>query len=167
MTDLDGDALDALQTHLEANAVGRDNAIVSDDLADVIDEQDAHDTNPSVREACRALLAERGVPVQGGPTGFYIVQPGAEAEAAIESIREQIGALNTRKIHLEDALESYDYTTDDADPTPDTTCEACGGAIAGDPWLWFSYELCHDCHEAAPGMSGPTDEFVENGGADA
>ena len=158
--DIDGETLDALQSHLEANAVGRDNAIVSDALADVIESEDTHDTNPTVRAACRALLAERGVPVKGGPTGFYIVRPGAEAEAAKESLREEIGALNTRLIHLREALDGYAYS-DDGDASDGPTCAKCGGAIDGDAWLWYSEELCKSCYDERPHTEGRFKEWVE------
>ncbi|MFW5905787.1 MAG: hypothetical protein ACOCUO_02980 [archaeon] len=160
---IDGDTLDALESHLTEHAVGRDNAIVSDALAEVIDTQDDHDTNPTVREAVRVLLSERGVPVASGPRGYYVVADESELDAEIQSIRDRIGSLNARMIALKQARESWTW-----DETADTQrCDACGGEIAGDPWLWFDYELCRECHDAAPGLRDATAEFVENGGASA
>jgi len=163
---IDGETLDDLVAYLEANAVGRDNAVVSDVLADAIDEHDSHDTNPTVREAVKALLYEREVPVASGPTGYYLPASPDEREREVESIRQQIGQLNARKIAFEQAAEGYSLVDDD-DPAPENTCERCGATIDGDPWVWFSYELCKRCHDDAPGLSDATDEWVENGGVSA
>jgi len=40
-------------------------------------------------------------------------------------------------------------------PTPDTdpdgpTCERCGASIQGDPFLWYSAELCRECYDDKP-----------------
>jgi len=104
---IDGETLDALQVYLESSAVGRENAVVSDELSDQIGVNDAHDTNPTVRDAVKALIYEREVPIASGPTGYYLAVTRENREREIESIRNKIGRLNARKMAFERAARNY------------------------------------------------------------
>jgi len=146
----DPDTLDVLERILTDDHVGEQNAITSDELATALDECDAHDTNPSIRDACRDLLLSRGVPVASGTDGYWIAADESELKDEIATIREKIGALNHRKMALDAAAEGWDFDSHESDTGEGGDCERCGGAIHGDAWLWYSVELCHDCYEQKP-----------------
>jgi len=149
--DTDPDTLEVLETILVDDHVGEDNAITSDALAEAVAEQDSHDTNPSIRDAIRDLLFDRGVPVASCNAGYYIPVDESDIDAEVESIRDRIGELNKRKLAFEAAAEGWDFDDPDSDSDPDEgDCEKCGGPIQGDPFLWFSVELCRECYDAKP-----------------
>jgi len=147
--DTDPDTLDVLKTILVDDHVGEDNAITSDALAAAVGERSSHDTNPAVRDAVRDLLFDRGVPVASCNDGYYIPRNPDDIDAEVESIRDRIGELNKRKLAFEAAAEGWDF--DARGPDPDEgDCEKCGGPIQGDPFLWFSVELCRECYDRKP-----------------
>jgi len=184
MSDIDADTLDVLESVLRDSHVGQQNAITSDELAVALDESDAHDTNPSIRDAVRQLVNDRQVPVCSSTRGYWIPENAGEIDEEIESIRDRIGALNTRIINLRTARDEFDFTgvevsgdddqpetaTDnDADteetPAPDDEggCAKCGGLILGDPWMWYDYDLCRDCYDRKPPSSDEFHEWIESG----
>jgi len=100
------------------------------------------------------------VPVASGPTGYYLAVTETDRKREVESIRDKIGQLNARKIAFERAGEGYTVASnaDDGD-----TCEHCGDPVAGDPYLWFSAELCADCHDVAPATVGAFKDWMREG----
>jgi hypothetical protein len=186
MTDIDPDTLDVLESVLRDSHVGEQNAVTSDELATALDESDRHDTNPSIRDAVRQLVNDRQVPVCSSTRGYWIPKNSAGIDDEIESIRDRIGALNTRIINLRAARDEFDFdratvaedgdeqteTTADTDTdTEETTvpgddengCEKCGSRIAGDSWQWYDYDLCRDCYDSKPPSSEAFHEWMESG----
>jgi hypothetical protein len=159
---LTDDQLDELEQYLREHAT--DSAVTTDELADHLDIEDDHDTNPTIREAVKFLLHDGRLCVEGTSQGYAVATTEDDREAAIQSIRDHIGTLNQRVMSLQDApLADADAT----DTTPDgPTCERCTSAIQGDPYLWFSVELCRDCYDAKPPSEEAFREWVEPG-ADA
>lgn len=188
MSDIGPDTLDVLEAVLRDSHVGEQNAVTSDELATALDESDAHDTNPSIRDAVRQLVNDRQVPVCSSTRGYWIPKDADGIDDEIESIRDRIGALNERIINLRTARDEFDFdratvaeesdddeqteTTVDSDAdteeatVPDDDegdCEKCGGRIPGDSWQWCSYDLCRDCYDDKPPSSEAFHEWIESG----
>jgi hypothetical protein len=189
MTDIDPDTLDVLESVLRDSHVGESNAVTSDELATALDESDRHDTNPSIRDAVRQLVNDRQVPVCSSTRGYWIPEDAGGIDDEIESIRDRIGALNTRIINLRAARDEFDFdratvaedddeqtetgTTADSDTdTEETTvpdddgddCEKCGDRIAGDSWQWYDYDLCRECYDRKPPSSEAFHEWIDSEG---
>lgn len=174
MTDIDPDTLDVLESVLRDSHVGEQNAVTSDELATALDESDRHDTNPSIRDAVRQLVNDRQVPVCSSTQGYWVPESADGIDEEIESIRDRIGALNERIINLRAARDEFDFSeatvVEDSDdengteiPVNGGDCEKCGGEILGDPWEWYSHDLCQDCYDAKPPSSDEFHEWVEAG----
>ena len=156
--DVDADLCDELESYLrEEGAIGQENAIPTGQIAEDLDVDSTHDTRPKIRDAKNKLLYEQGVPIRGCSNGLFIVKPGSDMEQAIERIRSRIGALNTAKMALEDAVPKYDYPGGEADESPEDDaevlgdCAKCDGPITGDHVArWFDEPLCDTCYENAP-----------------
>jgi len=163
------DTVAVVREYLEATARGREDAVTTGEIAEALDIDEDHDTNPATRRAVKHLREDGDLPIYGFSDGYCVLATEADLEDAVDRIRGDIAALNRLKQNLEANFEQYDAPdTDNSDEDDDdTTCEACGEAIDGDPWEWFSYECCHLCYEAAPPMPDPMDEFVAAGGAQA
>jgi len=168
MTDIDPDTLDVLESVLRDSHVGETNAVTSDELATALDESDRHDTNPSIRDAVRQLVNDRQGPVCSSTRGYWIPKDANGIDEEIESIRDRIGALNERIINLRTARDEFDFdratVAKDSDDDVEGDCEKCGGRIAGDEWLWYSYELCRDCYDDKPPSSDEFHEWIESAG---
>jgi hypothetical protein len=163
MTDIDPDTLDVLESVLRDSHVGEQNAVTSDELGTALDESDAHDTNPSIRDAVRQLVNDRQVPVCSSTRGYWIPQDADGIDDEIESIRDRIGALNERILNLREARDEFDFDRAEGTGDDEGDCEKCGGQIAGDPWMWFSHELCRDCYDAKPASSDEFHEWIDAG----
>jgi len=149
------DQLDQIEAYLREHATDR--AVTTDELADAVDIEDAHDTNPTVRQAVQYLLFDGRLCVDGTSQGYRVVTSEARREAAIDSLRDQIGTLNRRVQALKDAPLDGDDEETPAGPT----CEKCGGGIDGDPWFWYSTALCRACYDDRPPSEGDFREWVE------
>jgi len=191
MTDINADTLDVLESVLRDSHVGEQNAVTSDELATALDESDTHDTNPSIRDAVRQLVNDRQVPVCSSTQGYWIPEAAAGIDEEIDSIRDRIGALNERIINLRAARDGFDFdevtvagdgdddeqteTTVDSDadteettvPDDEDDCAKCGGRILGDPWQWYSHDLCRDCYDDKPPSSDEFHEWIESEGQQA
>jgi hypothetical protein len=190
MTDIDPDTLDVLESVLRDSHVGEESAVTSDELATALDESEEHDTNPSIRDAVRQLVNDRQVPVCSSTQGYWIPEDANGIDDEIESIRDRIGALNERIINLRTARDEFDFdetavaedgdeqtgTTADSDSgTEETTvpdddeggCAKCGGPIPGDPWQWYSHDLCRDCYDRKPPSTEEFHEWIESEGQQA
>jgi hypothetical protein len=214
---LTDDQLNRLEQYLRQNATA--DAVTTDELANHLDIEDDHDTNPTIRQAVQYLLHDGRLCVEGTNKG-YVVHTDEDGRAeAIDSLREHIGTLNRRVQSLKtaplanddaDSVECHicgdeipvgraheptqgeyageslcesDFgtlvmdsdssvsrdtaTAPNADSAPSgPTCERCGAGIEGDPYLWFSVELCRDCYDAKPPSEEAFRDWVE-AGADA
>jgi hypothetical protein len=149
--------LDAIESYLRDHATER--AVTTDELADAVDITDAHDTNPTVRQAVQYLLFEGRLCVDGTSQGYRVVTDEARREEAVQSLREQIGTLNRRVQALKDAPLAGDG--EEATTSDGPTCKKCGGAIAGEPWLWYSTPLCQSCYDERPTRERAFTEWVE------
>jgi hypothetical protein len=109
MTDIDPDTLDVLESVLRDSHVGEQNAVTSDELGTALNESDAHDTNPSIRDAVRQLVNDRQVPVCSSTRGYWIPEDSDGIDEEIKSIRDRIGALNERIINLRTARDEFDF----------------------------------------------------------
>jgi len=148
------DQLDAIESYLREHATDR--AVTTDELADEIEIHDAHDTNPTVRQAVQYLLFDGRLCVDGTNQGYRVVTSEVRREEAIESLRDQIGTLNRRVQALKSA------PLEDSDPaTSDETCDRCQSIIDGDPWLWYSFELCRSCYDEKPASESDFREWVQ------
>jgi len=177
MSDIDPDTLDVLESVLRDNHVGEQNAVTSDELATALDESDRHDTNPSIRDAVRQLVNDRQVPVCSSTQGYWIPKDADGIDEEVESIRDRIGALNERIINLRAARDEFDFSeavVEDSDGENGTEgagdegdCEKCGGEILGDPWEWYSHDLCRDCYDNKPPSSDEFHEWIDSEGQQA
>jgi len=150
------DQLEQIESYLRTEATER--AVTTDELAEQVDIDDAHDTNPTVRKAVQYLLFDGRLCVDGSGQGYRVVTEEAQREAAKDSLREHIGTLNRRLQALKDAPLAGD---DSADPAPTgPTCEKCDGAIDGDPFLWYSVPLCQSCFNERPTRETAFSEWV-------
>jgi len=148
--------LNQIESYLRAEATDR--AVTTDELAEQVDIDDAHDTNPTVRQAVQYLLFDGRLCVDGSGQGYRVVTEETHREETIDSLREHIGTLNRRVQALKDAP----LAGDDADPTPTgATCEKCDGAIDGDPFLWYSTALCKSCYDERPTREADFTEWVD------
>jgi hypothetical protein len=106
MSDLDGRHLDRLETELR-QAIGRDNAITSGELADRITDEDS-EANPKTREAIKVLMRERGLPVIGGNAGYFIPEGPQRVEDALETLDSRIDGIQERKQLLSENWENWE-----------------------------------------------------------
>jgi len=160
MTDITDEHMKAALEYLETNAVGWDNRVTSDEIDEVLQFNDSHDTNPSVRKVIQQLRSDPwNVPVHGNGSGYCILGPD-ELDDAEEHIRGQIGSLNELLIDLRQSHEAYEYGSDTT-PEPPGECDKCDGAIDGDPYYWYSRELCYDCYQNKPATESDFKEWVE------
>ena len=137
---------------------GRHNAVTQSKLAEALG------LNPStLRSELRRLREERNIPIGNLRDGYFVIQSKDELHEYVGHINSEI---ESKRKTIEHTLEAWESNGDLAESDDaDGGCEACGGPIDGDPWLWFSYELCQECHEAAPALSDEMDTFVAEGGA--
>jgi hypothetical protein len=138
MTDIDGETLDALATTLRSGARGQDNAITSGELAarHVPDDGEA---NPTTREAIKILMRERGLPVIGGPSGYYIPESQAPVDDAIASLEGRVEGIRERQQLL---AENWAEWTGHDDAAAVLTADQ-QAAIEADPVLTVDDVLAH------------------------
>jgi len=151
MTD---DTTKAVLRKLLQDHVGESNAITQQQLAD------ATGTNPStLRSELRRLREERRIPIANQRQGYYVIGDRDELQAFIGHINEEI---ESKKRTIEHTLEAFEEFDGD-DELPDDTeggCERCGQPIKGDPFLWYSAELCRECYDAKPPSENEFREWV-------
>jgi len=140
-----------------------DDTVTTGEIADAVDLQSDHDTNPPVREVVQYLVLSGRLAVDGSGNGYVVATTEDQRADAIQSIRDHIATLNKRVQSLKDANLAHECDSDDGDAdTPDAgDCAKCGGTIAGDPWEWYSYDLCRDCYDNKPASSDQFEEWVE------
>lgn len=132
------DTLDDLEADLR-DAVGQDAAITSGELADRHFPEDG-EANPETREAVKTLMRERGLPIIGGSTGYYIPAEQAPIDAAIESLEGRIAGIRERQKLLAQNWAAWDHSNTDAESVlPDAAIEQ----IEQDPVLTVEDVLEH------------------------
>jgi hypothetical protein len=104
MTDVDGELLDELEATLADR--GRDDAITAAELSERL-ELDDGDTSPKLREAVKALLFERGVPIRSGSVGYWICQSEREAEEYVADLQGRIEGIEQRITAFEIAWQQW------------------------------------------------------------
>lgn len=150
MTDIDPETLDSIEADLR-DAVGKDNAITSGELAarHVPDDGAA---NPTTREIVKAtMMRERGLPIVSCASGYYIPQDRGTIDDELDSLRGRIAGIEERMDLLEDNWAQWtsqtradggevvdEYSPDLRDDTPDELTEAEIRQIESDPVLELS-----------------------------
>jgi len=104
-SDIDGELLDALEASLH-DCIGQANAKTSGELADELEIEDT-EAQPKTREAVKVLMRERGLPLIGGNTGYYIPETQAPIDDAIESLQGRIAGIQERQQLLSDNWEAW------------------------------------------------------------
>lgn len=138
MTEITGDVLDDLAETMRTEAVGKDNAITSGELADRHFPSDG-EANPTTREALKILMRKRGIPLIGGSSGYFIAQSQAPIDDAIESLEGRVQGIRERQRLLAENWQAW--------ASPDTTDAVLTAeqraAIESDPVLSVEDVLDH------------------------
>lgn len=103
-SDIDGELLDELE-ELLADHRGPENAISSGEIADELGIDDSG-SNPRTREAVKALLEERELPVISNSNGYFVATAESQVEEEIESLQSRIQGIQQRQELIRDAWES-------------------------------------------------------------
>jgi hypothetical protein len=159
------ETIDAVEDYLVREATDR--TVTSGELAEEFPElASSHDTNPKVRAVIKYLVMSGRVCVDGeNYAGYRIPVTEDGRQEVIDSFRDDIGELNRRIQALKDARLAHEVDDSDTRP-PDADegdCEKCGGEILGDPWEWFSHDLCRECYDRKPPSSDEFHEWIETG----
>jgi len=152
----------AVEQYLLENAT--DDTVTTSEIADAVDLQSDHDTNPKARAVVQYLHNSGRLCIDGeNYQGYQVCVTEADREELLNGLRDRIGQLNYRVQQARDANLAHECDGDD-DETPDEgDCAKCGGAIAGDPWEWCSYDLCRECYDNKPASSDRFEEWIEQG----
>jgi len=102
--DIDGALLDDLEELLDDHR-GPENAISSGEIADELGIDDSG-SNPRTREAVKALLDERELPVISNSNGYFVATAESQVEEEIESLQSRIQDIQQRQQLIRDAWES-------------------------------------------------------------
>jgi len=155
--------IDAVEQYLLEHAT-TDTVTTGEIAAEFPELQSEHDTNPKARAVVQFLHNSGRLCIDGeNYQGYRVCVTEADREELLAGLRERIGQLNYRVQQTRDAHLAHECDGDDGDAdTPDAgDCAKCGGTIAGDPWEWYSYELCRDCYDNKPASSDQFEEWVE------
>jgi hypothetical protein len=101
---IDGALLDDLEELLDDHR-GPENAISSGEIADELGIDDSG-SNPRTREAVKALLDERELPVISNSNGYFVATAESQVEEEIESLQSRIQDIQQRQQLIRDAWES-------------------------------------------------------------
>jgi len=102
--DIDGALLDELEELLDDHR-GPENAISSGEIADELGIDDSG-SNPRTREAVKALLEERELPVISNSNGYFVATAESQIEEELESLQSRIQGIQQRQQLIRDAWES-------------------------------------------------------------
>jgi DNA-binding transcriptional regulator YhcF (GntR family) len=139
--------------------VGESNAITQSQLAG------ATGVNPStLRSELRRLREERHIPIANQREGYYVIGDREELQDYIGHINREIESKRQTIKHTLAAFEEFDRD-DELDAEDGDGCERCGARIDGDPYKWFSVDLCQQCYQDKPPSSDDFDEWVLEGSA--
>jgi len=135
--------------------VGRENAITQSQLADALG------INPStLRSELRRLREERQIPIGNQRDGYYIIGDREELQEYVGHINSEIESKRRTIEHTLEAFKAFDRN-DHQVPDDTIACEKCGSPVDGDPWLWFSRELCKECYDDRPASSDKFERWIE------
>lgn len=135
--------------------VGRQNAVTQSQLAAALNE------NPStLRSELRRLREERGIPIGNMRDGYYVIADREELQEYVGHINSEIESKKRTIKHTLDAFEEFDRDGELGEDDDIETCERCGARIDGDPYEWFSVEICADCYDEKPGTKSRMTEWV-------
>jgi len=140
---------------LLSDHVGEANAITQQQLSD------ATGVNTStLRSELRRLREERRIPIANQRDGYYVIQSKEELQDYIGHINQEIQSKKNTIEHTTEAFAEFDR--EEAQPDAENgDCEKCAGTIKGDPWEWFSVELCKPCYDEKPPSEKQFKEWVE------
>jgi len=154
-------AIDGVESYLLEHAT--DATVTTGEIADAVDLQSDHDTNPPVREVVQYLVLSGRLAVDGSGNGYTVATTEDQRADAIQSLRDHIGTLNRRVQGLKDARLAHECDGGEPEPLDEGDCAKCGGTIAGDAWEWYSYDLCRECYDNKPASSDRFHEWIEQG----
>lgn len=119
--DYPGDALKPDRRHVIGflniirDHVGTETAITSGELEGLLQMDEAHDSNPKVREIVRYCRRVMHVPIGSGTTGYYLISDEQELAANLQHFNARIrGDMETKDAILE-AVNRHGF----ADPRED------------------------------------------------
>jgi hypothetical protein len=104
--DIDGALLNDLE-ELLGDHRGPENAISSGEIADELGIDDSG-SNPRTREAVKALLEERELPVISNSNGYFVATAESQVEEEIESLQSRIQGIQQRQQLIRDAWDGHD-----------------------------------------------------------
>jgi len=130
MTDINTDLLDSIESVLRRRHAKRvagayskaEQSITSGELAATITGEDT-DANPKTREAVRALMDERSIPVVSSSNGYRIPTEADAVSDELDSLDGRIAGIQQRKSLLSSAWDAWlrkgqpAEVTDGGDPT--------------------------------------------------
>lgn len=93
---------------------GKDNAIVSADLIDAIEIDDA-EGNPRIREIIRELITEDQIPIASYNRGYFIIETEDELNEYLEHLDARIRGHVMRRVLVQRAAEDWDEPIEESD----------------------------------------------------
>lgn len=151
MTDTQKVLQKLLQDH-----IGEGNAITQTQLSGALG------LNPStLRSELRRLREEQNIPIANERDGYYVISNREELQSFVGHINSEI---ESKKKTIEYTLEAYEeFDRNDHIETKSGGCERCGGTISGDPFLWYSAELCRQCYDDKPTLREEFNKWLSEG----
>lgn len=86
---------------------GKDNAITSTDLLEMVDMEDA-EGNPRIREVITELIFEDEVPIASYNKGYFLIEAEEELDEYLEHLEKRIMGHTERKLVIRRAAEEWD-----------------------------------------------------------
>lgn len=127
---------------------GKGNGITQSKLSDALGMKTS-----TLRSEIRRLREQRELPIGNKGDGYYVIQSEEELQDYIGYIN---GEIESRKRTIEHTLEAFEEPA-----KPENECERCGEPISGDPFLWYSKELCRECYDAKPASRDAFQQWVD------
>jgi len=144
----------AVLKKLLADHVGHSNAVTENQLAEALDMNKS-----TLRSEIERLRDSQDIPIQNFRDGNGYFLPCSEQE-----FRDQIARWNKKKQEVVRRIETHKEAWERWDESgvdiPEGDCAKCGGEIQGDPWLWYSEELCKECNAKAPALESDFQEWL-------
>jgi|APHM01.1.fsa_nt_gi hypothetical protein len=107
MSNVNPNLLDRVEQDLRSNAVGKENATTSAELAERHAPDDGT-AQPKTRRAIKVLMRERGLPIIGGSSGYYIPEDPERVSDAVETLQTRIDGIEERRRLLEENWTAWE-----------------------------------------------------------